>query len=97
MTRVGSTCTHIVFKDGLPSTVNRYRCVGIFSSFSDSLVHGGPSLLSDPKPKVVGLTWVVECIEKRKHIDEEKFLIDLEDFKFATAHKVHNVLSGVLV
>ncbi|THU85037.1 hypothetical protein K435DRAFT_686417 [Dendrothele bispora CBS 962.96] len=69
MTRVGSTCTHIVFKDGLPSTVNRYR------------------LLNDPKPKVVGLTWVVECIEKMQHVDEEKFLIDLEEFKFATAHK----------
>ncbi|KAF5380535.1 hypothetical protein D9615_004724 [Tricholomella constricta] len=60
LTRVGQTCTHIVFKNGLMSTLTRYR------------------LLRDPKPLVVGIAWVVECVEQRKQVDETKFLIDLE-------------------
>ncbi|KAG5640314.1 hypothetical protein DXG03_009255, partial [Asterophora parasitica] len=60
LTRVGQTCTHIVFKNGLMSTITRYR------------------LLRDPKPFVVGIAWVVECVEQRKQVDETKFLIDLD-------------------
>ncbi|KAK7691677.1 hypothetical protein QCA50_005076 [Cerrena zonata] len=58
--RVGSTCTHIVYKNGLMSTVTKYR------------------LHEDPKPLVVGIAWVVECVEKRARVDETKFLINLD-------------------
>ena len=32
----------------------------------------------DPRPKVVGIRWAVECVEQRQHVDEEGHLIDLE-------------------
>ncbi|KAF8070783.1 hypothetical protein FPV67DRAFT_1412813 [Lyophyllum atratum] len=69
LTRVGQTCTHIVFKNGLMSTLNRYR------------------LLRDPKPLVVGIAWVVECVEQRKQVDETKFLIDLEGMNVSGTNK----------
>ncbi|KAG6861163.1 hypothetical protein C0995_003172 [Termitomyces sp. Mi166 len=69
LTRVGQTCTHIVFKNGLMSTLNRYR------------------LLRDPKPFVVGIAWVVECVEQRKHIDEAKFLVDLDGINISGTNK----------
>ncbi|KAL5531907.1 hypothetical protein ACEPAF_5470 [Sanghuangporus sanghuang] len=65
LTRVGQTCTHIVYKNGLSSTVTRYR------------------LLDEPRPKVVGIGWVVECAEKRAHIDESRFQVDLESVNVA--------------
>ncbi|KAI0072424.1 hypothetical protein K474DRAFT_1605174 [Panus rudis PR-1116 ss-1] len=68
-TRVGQTCTHIVYKNGLMSTLTRYR------------------LLHEPKPKVVGIAWVVECVEKGAHVDETKFLIDLEGVNVAGTNK----------
>ncbi|KAG5653515.1 hypothetical protein H0H81_012588 [Sphagnurus paluster] len=70
LTRVGQTCTHIVFKNGLMSTLNRYR------------------LLRDPKPLVVGIAWVVECVEQRKRVDETKFLIDLDGVNVSGTNKV---------
>ncbi|KAF8176520.1 hypothetical protein BJ912DRAFT_857348, partial [Pholiota molesta] len=69
LTRVGQTCTHIVFKNGLMSTITRWK------------------LLRDPKPKVVGIGWVVECIEQRKQVDETDFLIDLMHTNVAGTHK----------
>jgi len=59
LTRVGQTCTHIVYKNGLMSTLTRYR------------------LLREPKPLVVGIAWVVECVEQRKRVNESKFLVNL--------------------
>jgi hypothetical protein len=44
-------------------------------------------LLRDPKPKVVGIGWVVECIEQRKQVDETDFLIDLMHTNVAGTHK----------
>ena len=32
----------------------------------------------DPKPLVVGIAWVVECVEKRQRLDESKYLVDLD-------------------
>ena len=32
----------------------------------------------NPKPVVVGIAWVVECVEKRAKVDEERFKIDVE-------------------
>ncbi|KAL5504576.1 hypothetical protein ACEPAH_7237 [Sanghuangporus vaninii] len=65
LTRVGQTCTHIVYKNGLSSTVTRYR------------------LLDEPRPKVVGIGWVVECAEKRTRVDESRFQVDLESLNVA--------------
>ncbi|KAH7926963.1 hypothetical protein BV22DRAFT_1007962 [Leucogyrophana mollusca] len=67
--RVGQSCTHIVFKNGLMSTLTRYR------------------LLNDPKPLVVGIAWVVECVEQRVRVDEAKFKIDLELVNVAGTNK----------
>ncbi|KAH9485040.1 Microcephalin [Psilocybe cubensis] len=69
LTRVGQTCTHIVYKNGLMSTLSRYK------------------LLRDPKPLVVGIAWVVECVEQRKHVDETDFLVDIESTNIAGIHK----------
>ncbi|KDQ55074.1 hypothetical protein JAAARDRAFT_107648, partial [Jaapia argillacea MUCL 33604] len=60
LARAGQTCTHIVFKNGLMSTLTRLK------------------LMHDPKPHVVGIAWVVECVEQRAKVDETKFLVDLE-------------------
>ncbi|KAF8897084.1 hypothetical protein CPB84DRAFT_1781523 [Gymnopilus junonius] len=69
LTRVGQTCTHIVYKNGLMSTVTRYR------------------LLRDPKPFVVGIGWVVECVEQRKRVGEEDFLVVLDGTHVAGVNK----------
>ena len=41
-------------------------------------------MLRDPKPLVVGIAWVVECVEQRKKVDETKFLVDVEDMQYGT-------------
>ncbi|KAF8345969.1 hypothetical protein F5887DRAFT_144631 [Amanita rubescens] len=79
LTRVGQTCTHIIFKNGLLSTMSRYR------------------LLRDPKPHVVGIAWVVECVEQRKHVDEGSFLIDLSEINVAGVNKRRKSLLPKLV
>ncbi|KAG1716204.1 hypothetical protein ID866_944 [Astraeus odoratus] len=61
--RVCQSCTHIVYKNGLPNTLTRYRC---------------NSLLDDPKPHVVGIAWVVECVEQRAKLDEQKYKVDVD-------------------
>ncbi|KAI0318532.1 hypothetical protein OF83DRAFT_1022245, partial [Amylostereum chailletii] len=68
--RVGQTCTHIVFKNGLVSTLTRYR------------------LSPEPKPLVVGIAWVVECVEQRSHVDEARFAVDLEGVNVAGVNRV---------
>ncbi|OCH92020.1 hypothetical protein OBBRIDRAFT_727636 [Obba rivulosa] len=67
--RVGQTCTHVVYKNGLMSTITRYR------------------LLHDPRPLVVGIAWVVECVEQRTRVDETKFLITLDGVNVAGTNK----------
>ncbi|KAH7883173.1 hypothetical protein F5I97DRAFT_190578 [Phlebopus sp. FC_14] len=69
LSRVGQSCTHIVFKNGQPNTLTRYR------------------LLHDPKPHIVGIAWVVECVEQRARIDEEKFKVDIELINVAGGNK----------
>jgi hypothetical protein len=44
--------------------------------------------LNDPKPKVVGIAWVVECVEQRQRVDEERFNVDLEGMNLAGINKV---------
>jgi len=68
---MGQTCTHIVFKNGHPNTVKRYREL-------------------EYKPKIVGITWVVECAEQRIKVDEENHIIDLDTIhipNFATRRR----------
>ncbi|KAA1470641.1 hypothetical protein DENSPDRAFT_710872 [Dentipellis sp. KUC8613] len=43
--------------------------------------------MPDPKPFVIGIAWVVECVEQRKRVDEERFLVDLEFANVAGANK----------
>lgn len=68
MGRVCQSCTHIVFKNGLPNTLARYR-------------------LLDSKPHVVGIAWVVECVEQRARMDEEKYKVDVEFINVAGGNK----------
>lgn len=35
--------------------------------------------LQDPKPKVVGIGWVVDCVEKREKVDTARYEISLEE------------------
>ena len=46
------------------------------------------SLLPDPKPLVVGVGWVVECVEQRTHVDEARFGANLDGMNVAGANKV---------
>lgn len=56
-------------------------------------------MLRNPKPLVVGIGWVVECVEQRKRIDETNFLVDLEDMNVAGIVKVRylQTVNGVLL
>lgn len=44
-------------------------------------------LLNDPKPLVIGIAWVVECVEQRSRVDETKFKVDLEMVNVAGTNK----------
>ena len=46
------------------------------------------SLLEEPRPHVVGIGWVVECVEKREKIDELKHKIELDEENVAGSSKV---------
>jgi hypothetical protein len=45
-------------------------------------------LCSEPRPFVVGIAWVVECVEQRARVDEEGFRIDLNGVNVAGTNKV---------
>ena len=44
--------------------------------------------MRDPKPFVVGISWVVECAEKCRRVGEENFLVDLDGLNVAGNNKV---------
>jgi hypothetical protein len=44
--------------------------------------------MREPKPFVVGISWVVECAEKCRRVGEENFLVDLEGLNVAGNNKV---------
>ncbi|KAI9465678.1 hypothetical protein BJY52DRAFT_1113010 [Lactarius psammicola] len=67
--RAGQSCTHIVYKNGLMSTLTKYR------------------LMREPKPLVVGISWVVECTEQRRRVEEDNFIVDLEGLNIAGNNK----------
>jgi len=35
--------------------------------------------LAEPRPVVVGIGWVVECVEKREKVDPTRYIINLEE------------------
>lgn len=45
-------------------------------------------MLKDQKPIVVGIGWVVECVEQRAKVDESAFAIDLDGVNVAGIYKV---------
>jgi hypothetical protein len=45
-------------------------------------------LLREPKPLVVGIAWVVECVEQRRRVDEAKFIVNLDGVNVAGTNKV---------
>ena len=97
LSRVGQTCTHIVYKNGLASTLTKYKYVSLtLSRLSVCLCEDLPAvyrLLDEPRPKVVGIGWVVECAEKRARVDESRFQVDLEGINVAGALKVFQLLT----
>ena len=40
-------------------------------------------LLPEPRPLPVSIGWVVECVEKRAHVDETRFLVNLNEIGVA--------------
>jgi hypothetical protein len=44
--------------------------------------------MREPKPFVVGISWVVECAEKCRRVGEENFLVDLDGVNVAGNNKV---------
>jgi len=46
-------------------------------------------LLQDPKPLVVGIGWVVECVEQRARVEEARFSVDLGGINVAGTNKVY--------
>jgi hypothetical protein len=48
-------------------------------------------LMREPKPIVVGISWVVECAEKCRRVGEENFLVDLEGVNVAGNNKVSSM------
>lgn len=44
--------------------------------------------MREPKPFVVGISWVVECAEQCRRVGEENFLVDLEGLNVAGNNKV---------
>ena len=93
-TRVGSRCTHVVYKNGLMSTLTRWRYV---STYVSGAVDRDSSeefrLLKEPKPLVVGIAWVVECAEQRTRVDEAKFVVNLDLANVAGVNKVCALIS----
>jgi hypothetical protein len=45
-------------------------------------------LLNEPRAEVVGIAWVVECVEQRTRVDEARFRVDLENMNMAGTNKV---------
>jgi hypothetical protein len=44
--------------------------------------------MREPKPFVVGISWVVECAEQCRRVGEENFLVDLDGLNVAGNNKV---------
>jgi hypothetical protein len=49
--------------------------------------------MREPKPFVVGISWVVECTEQRRRVEEDNFIVDLEGLNVAGNNKVSYTFS----
>ncbi|KAJ6558423.1 hypothetical protein DFH09DRAFT_1162762 [Mycena vulgaris] len=52
--------------------------------------------LSDPKPHVVGMEWVVQSAEKRAHEDETPYLIDMDDMNTTAMKRRKSMLPRLM-
>ncbi|KAJ7125056.1 hypothetical protein C8R44DRAFT_874897 [Mycena epipterygia] len=52
--------------------------------------------LSDPKPLVVGMEWVVQSAEKRSHQDEAPYLIDMDDMNTTATKRRKSMLPRLM-
>ncbi|KAJ7690728.1 hypothetical protein B0H17DRAFT_1179847 [Mycena rosella] len=52
--------------------------------------------LSDPKPLVVGMEWVVQSAEKRNHEDETPYLIDMDDMNTTATKRRKSMLPRLM-
>ncbi|KAJ7939656.1 hypothetical protein B0H13DRAFT_1550362, partial [Mycena leptocephala] len=52
--------------------------------------------LPDPKPLVVGMEWVVQSAEKRTHVDETLYLIDMDDMNTTTTKRHRSMLPRLM-
>jgi hypothetical protein len=93
--RLGPSCTHIVFKNGLMSTITKWRLVDCFRATSMELIFFRCRLQNEPRAFVVGIAWVVECVEKRQRLDEGKFKVNLEGMNVAGTNKVRNLRTRI--
>jgi len=53
--------------------------------------------MREPKPFVVGISWVVECAERCRQVGEENFLVDLDGVNVAGNNKVSLMHRHILV
>jgi hypothetical protein len=53
-------------------------------------------LMREPKPFVVGISWVVECAEQCLRVAEDDFLVDLEGLNVAGNNKVRGAIVMLL-
>jgi hypothetical protein len=51
--------------------------------------------MREPKPFIVGISWVVECAEQCRRVGEENFLVDLEGLNVAGTNKVRVKFVGI--
>ncbi|KAJ7244189.1 hypothetical protein B0H12DRAFT_1129822 [Mycena haematopus] len=52
--------------------------------------------LSDPKPHVVGMEWVIQSAEKRIHEDETPYLIDMDDMNTTATKRRKSMLPRLM-
>ena len=84
---MGSRCTHVVFKNGLQSTLKSYRWE-ILPLCDGHVLTLNCRMRSDPKPHVVGIAWVVECAEQQRQVEEARFAVNLNLMNVAGGNKV---------
>jgi hypothetical protein len=70
------------------STLTKYRFVPGGCSLRLKFPALFCRLMREPKPFVVGISWVVECAEQCRRVGEENFLVDLEGLNVAGTNKV---------
>jgi len=61
---IGPQCTHIVYTNGRPRTVENYF-----------------ALDEERRPKAVGASWLKDCQESASRLDEDQYIVDLEEHK----------------